>query len=115
MALGVSRLLLSLSAMKRFSGGGAATIDFLLSELGDTLVTQDNVAILAEQSNLSTIQDPVEGESYFLTQDGSIIITQIGERLLLLNLPIVTELLLTQSGELLTDQQGQPIGKQVSF
>ena len=75
-----------MSAIKRFSGG-TASLDYLLTELGDILITQDGVSILVEQSNLSTVPDPFEGESYYLTQDGDI----------------------------LTDQQGQAIGKQVSL
>lgn len=114
MALRVSRLVLSISAIKRYSSG-AAGLDYLLTELGDILITQDGVSILVEQSNLSTVPDPFEGESYYLTQDGDIISAQVDGRLLVLNLPLVTELLLTQNGDILTDQQGQAIGKQVSL
>jgi len=48
-----------MSASKRFSSGGGNTdtLDYLLTELGDTFITQGGFAILVEQSNLSTDQE----------------------------------------------------------
>jgi len=58
-SLKISRLVLSMSASKRFSSGGGNTdtLDYLLTELGDTFITQGGFAILVEQSNLSTDQE----------------------------------------------------------
>ena len=70
-----------MSAIKRFSGG-TASLDYLLTELGDMFITQDGVAILVEQSNLSTVPDM---QPFYLTQDGNILTTQIDGQLLVVN------------------------------
>ena len=70
-----------MSAIKRFSGG-TASLDYLLTELGDILITQDGVSILVEQSNLSTVPDM---QPFYLTQDGNILTTQIDGQLLVVN------------------------------
>ena len=73
-----------MSAIKRFSSGGGNTdtLDYLLTELGDMFITQDGVAILVEQSNLSTAPDM---QPFYLTQDGNILTTQIDGQLLVVN------------------------------
>ena len=76
MALGVSRLLLSLSAMKRFSS--AVDADFILTQLEDFILTQSGRPILANQSTYDTNDDVTPNPaSFFLTQDGlNILLTQ---------------------------------------
>jgi hypothetical protein len=141
MALGVSRLLLSLSAMKRFS---FATVDadFILTQLEDFILTQSGRPILANQSTYDT-NDPA---SFFLTQDGlnilltqadaalsteqyiaepvvegatKFIITQDLQRLIsqegldfILNAPTQFDLILTQSGDALLTQDGSALSLQ---
>lgn len=142
MALGVSRLLLSLSAMKRSSSGVAA--DYLFTQSEDFIITQNGWRFLANQSRLPTTKpDPIsiitlqDGVTNIISQDGSnigaeqyienaadiqgtkLIITQTGEVLLtqdgdtlLENAPLIFNLLELQNGDILATQEGAPIARE---
>ena len=113
MALGVSRLLLSLSAMKRFS---FATVDadFILTQLEDFILTQSGRPILANQSTYDTSDDVIPNPaSFFLTQDGlNILLTQADAALSTeqyIAEPVVegaTKFIITQDLQRLISQEG---------
>jgi len=113
MALGVSRLLLSLSAMKRFS---FATVDadFILTQLEDFILTQSGRPILANQSTYDTTDDVTPNPaSFFLTQDGlNILLTQADAALsteAYIAEPVVegaTNFIITQDLQRLISQEG---------
>ena len=115
MALGVSRLLLSLSAMKRFTGGGDVAADFILTQLDDFFLSQEGRLILANQSAFSTADDPIpvsQPVSFFLTQLGDVIIAQdeggIGLEQGIYDIKSeFDQIMLTQDKQLVTTQDGR--------
>ena len=111
MALGVSRLLLSLSVMKRFTRSG----DFLLTQFGDFFLSQEGRNILANQSSFSTADDPdvtSQPVTFLLTQDGgSVLVTEddrgIGAEQALYDFKSeFDQIMMTQQFELITTQDG---------
>ena len=121
MALGVSRLLLSLSAMKRSALKDA---DFILTQSGLTLLSQMGRHILAEQSKFDTL-NPAQLVDFVLTQNNDFIAFhefQAPDRLFLAEqsaystepdpdpIPPPLTFLLTQSGQLFITQDDRPLG-----
>ena len=120
MALGVSRLLLSLSAMKRSAGQGVIPADYLLTQAGDFIVAENGWVILANQSRSDTIKPDIssyleteDGLNILLTQDDDAIATQqyresagefFGDRDIL-----------TQDGEAIYTQDGRSIQEDTPF
>jgi hypothetical protein len=74
MALGVSRLLLSLSAMKRAAGEAVIPADLLLTQAGDFIIAENGWVILANQSNSDTIKP--DDVYHILTQNGDLLQAQ---------------------------------------
>jgi hypothetical protein len=74
MALGVSRLLLSLSAMKRAAGEAVIPADLLLTQAGDFIIAENGWLILANQSDSDTIKP--DDIYHILTEDGDLLQAQ---------------------------------------
>ena len=77
MPLGISRLVLSTSAIRRFFAADAVDADYLLTESEDFLITERGELILGNQS------DFVSGD--FTDPDFSGLLTQAGQRLITQN------------------------------
>ena len=120
MALGVSRLLLSLSAMKRAAGEAVITADYILTQDENFIIAQNGWVILANQSRSDTIKPDIssyleteDGLNILLTQDDDVISTQqyresagefFGDRDIL-----------TQDGEAIYTQDGRSIQEDTPF
>ena len=111
MPLGISRLVLSTSAIRRFFAADAVDADYLLTESEDFLITERGELILGNQS------DFVSGD--FTDLDFSGLLTQAGQRLITQNDRVIgTEQLfesasvgvennfITQNREVLITQDG---------
>lgn len=111
MPLGASRLLLSISAMRRTLAEAGVAADFLLTQAGDYLITQRGELILANQSDFVS-GDYVEPEvSLLLTQDLNVIALQNDKLLATEQLFETASLaesngLITQAREALITQDG---------
>lgn len=111
MPLGISRLVLSTSAIRRFFAAAGVDADYLLTESEDFLITERGELILGNQS------DFVSGD--FTDLDFSGLLTQAGQRLITQNDRVIgTEQLfeaasvgvennlITQNREVLITQDG---------
>ena len=74
MALGVSRLLLSLSAMRRTAGTAAIPADLLLTQADEFIIAENGWIILANQSKSDTIKP--DDIYHILTEDGELLQAQ---------------------------------------
>ena len=111
MPLGVSRLLLSISAMKRTLAEVAGVdADYLLSQAGEILITERGELILANQSDFVTGDFIDPNISSLLTEAGETILTQNDGVLSTQQLFAVEEVGLnfieTQDGRTLSTQSG---------
>jgi flagellar basal body rod protein FlgG len=120
MALGVSRLLLSLSAMKRAAGEAVIPADLLLTQAGDFIIAENGWVILANESDIPTTKPDIssylkteDGLDILLTQDDDVISTQqyresagefYGDRDII-----------TQDGESIYTQDGRSIQEDTPF
>lgn len=116
MALGVSSLLLSVSSIKRLFGDAAVTpgdgtLDYLLTQSGQTLSAQDGRFILVEQS-LGDTTEIVQLFDPIITQAGDFIgINQNPNQILVLDQDFEQSgrTLLTEAGENLVSQDGEAL------
>jgi len=116
MALGVSSLLLSVSSIKRLFGDAAVTpgdgtLDYLLTQSGQTLQAQDGRFILVEQS-LGDTTEIVQLFDPITTQAGDFIgINQNPNQILVLDQDFEQSgrTLLTEAGENLVSQDGEAL------
>jgi len=116
MALGVSSLLLSVSSIKRLFGDAAVTpgdgtLDYLLTQSGQTLQAQDGRFILVEQS-LGDTTEIVQLFDPITTQAGDFIgINQNPNQILVLDQDFEQSgrTLLTEAGENLVNQDGEAL------
>lgn len=110
MPLGAHRLLLSVSAMRRaLSVEGA--LDYLLTQSGETIAAQDGRFILSEQS-LGETTEFVQSLDPITLQSGDFIgLNQNPNQILVLNHDFETSgrTLLTETGETLTNQDGEAL------
>ena len=74
MALGVSRLLLSLSAMKRTVATAAFPADLLLTQADEFIIAENGWLVLANQSDSDTIKP--DDIYHILTEDGDLLQAQ---------------------------------------
>ena len=74
MALGVSRLLLSLSAMRRTAGTAAIPADLLLTQADEFIIAENGWLVLANQSDSDTIKP--DDVYHILTEDGDLLQAQ---------------------------------------
>lgn len=74
MALGVSRLLLSLSAMKRTVATAAIPADLLLTQADEFIIAENGWLVLANQSDSDTIKP--DDIYHILTEDGDLLQAQ---------------------------------------
>lgn len=111
MPLGASRLLLSISAMRRvLAAEGVVDVDHLLTQAGDILTAEDGRLILAEQSEFST-DDVTRLTDLLLTESGDVLITQSGDFIVADDSVFadIIDYLLTQDGDILMTQDGRLI------
>jgi len=111
MPLGISRLVLSTSAIRRFFAADAVDADYLLTESEDFLITERGELILGNQSDFVSGDFTDPDFSGLLTQAGQRLITQndrvIGTEQLFETASIaVQNNLITQNREVLITQDG---------
>ena len=111
MPLGISRLVLSTSAIRRFFAADAVDADYLLTESEDFLITERGELILGNQSDFVSGDFTDPDFSGLLTQAGQRLITQndrvIGTEQLFETASISVENnLITQNREVLITQDG---------
>ena len=111
MPLGISRLVLSTSAIRRFFAADAVDADYLLTESEDFLITERGELILGNQSDFVSGDFTDPDFSGLLTQAGQRLITQndrvIGTEQLFESASVgVENNLITQNREVLITQDG---------
>ena len=111
MPLGISRLVLSTSAIRRFFAADAVDADYLLTESEDFLITERGELILGNQSDFVSGDFTDPDFSGLLTQAGQRLITQndrvIGTEQLFESASVaVQNNLITQNREVLITQDG---------
>ena len=111
MPLGISRLVLSTSAIRRFFAAAGVDADYLLTESEDFLITERGELILGNQSDFVSGDFTDPDFSGLLTQAGQKLITQndrvIGTEQLFESASVgVENNLITQNREVLITQDG---------
>lgn len=111
MPLGISRLVLSTSAIRRFFAAAGVDADYLLTESEDFLITERGELILGNQSDFVSGDFTDLDFSGLLTQAGQRLITQndrvIGTEQLFESASVAVENnLITQNREVLITQDG---------
>ena len=118
MPLGISRLVLSTSAIRRFFAADAVDADYLLTESEDFLITERGELILGNQSDFVSGDFTDPDFSGLLTQAGQVLITQnervIGTEQLFETASVgVQNNLITQNREVLITQDGLVLTSEV--
>lgn len=118
MPLGISRLVLSTSAIRRFFAADAVDADYLLTESEDFLITERGELILGNQSDFVSGDFTDPDFSGLLTQAGQKLITQndrvIGTEQLFETASLaVQNNLITQNREVLITQDGLVLTSEV--
>ena len=118
MPLGISRLVLSTSAIRRFFAADAVDADYLLTESEDFLITERGELILGNQSDFVSGDFTDPDFSGLLTQAGQVLITQndrvIGTEQLFESASVgVENNFITQNREVLITQDGLVLTSEV--